>query len=453
MIVARFLLLAASMLPASTQAPALTQPGTDTGAAAFVEWAREHAVALPLCTEQSDPNSLRKASSIIGDARVVALGEPAHGAHEPLAFRNCLFRYLVERHGFTAIAIESGLNESRRLQDYLAGGQGDPRQLARDSLSWGFGRFAENVDLIAWIHRYNADRAHGRKVRLYGIDMSGGERSGEWRNARITLDDRIRYLAATAPGRSKHIVVAIDPFLDHFTLSGYAALPAASRTRFRSALAALVRFFDRERTRLIAVSGEEDFAWAKRNAILAGQVEAMFRVSRPASSDDTLLPGDYKSDGVRDSAMADNVRWVLEREGASGRVMLFAHNGHIVNAPLRGGIWSIYAHSPVAMGQHLRGFLHDRLRIIPTVAAANGPGLPPGDGPAGTIDRALAGTGLEHFLLDIRTVRAPVPAEWLARDQSMRVNFMSELALSPRPAFDAVAFFARLTPRAMVDAR
>jgi erythromycin esterase len=453
LIVARFLLLAASMLPASTQAPALTQPGTDTGAAAFVEWAREHAVALPLCTEQSDPNSLRKASSIIGDARVVALGEPAHGAHEPLAFRNCLFRYLVERHGFTAIAIESGLNESRRLQDYLAGGQGDPRQLARDSLSWGFGRFAENVDLIAWIHRYNADRAHGRKVRLYGIDMSGGERSGEWRNARITLDDRIRYLAATAPGRSKHIVVAIDPFLDHFTLSGYAALPAASRTRFRSALAALVRFFDRERTRLIAVSGEEDFAWAKRNAILAGQVEAMFRVSRPASSDDTLLPGDYKSDGVRDSAMADNVRWVLEREGASGRVMLFAHNGHIVNAPLRGGIWSIYAHSPVAMGQHLRGFLHDRLRIIPTVAAANGPGLPPGDGPAGTIDRALAGTGLEHFLLDIRTVRAPVPAEWLARDQSMRVNFMSELALSPRPAFDAVAFFARLTPRAMVDAR
>lgn len=32
---------------------------------------------------------------LVGSARIVALGEPAHGAHEPLAFRNQLFAYTM----------------------------------------------------------------------------------------------------------------------------------------------------------------------------------------------------------------------------------------------------------------------------------------------------------------------------------------------------------------------
>ena len=114
------------------------------------------------------------------DSRVVALGEPAHGAHEPLAFRNCLFRYLVEQQGFTAIALETGLNESRHLQDYAAGGEGDAQSIARRGFTWGFWRYPENAELLDWIRNYNIDPARGRKIRLYGIDMSGGDSSGLW---------------------------------------------------------------------------------------------------------------------------------------------------------------------------------------------------------------------------------------------------------------------------------
>lgn len=49
---------------------------------------------------------------MIGKARVVALGEPMHGAHEPMAFRNRLIRFVVEQMGFTAVALESGFTES-----------------------------------------------------------------------------------------------------------------------------------------------------------------------------------------------------------------------------------------------------------------------------------------------------------------------------------------------------
>src|ERR1700749_1596110 len=90
----------------------------------FVSWATTH--AHPLATVDSAPNDadLLPLESAIGKARIVALGEPMHGAHEPLAFRNRLFRYLVERMGFTAIALESGFTESINARTFVEGGRG-----------------------------------------------------------------------------------------------------------------------------------------------------------------------------------------------------------------------------------------------------------------------------------------------------------------------------------------
>jgi erythromycin esterase len=433
------LILTAAVLPT----PALAE---DASTAAFVAWARQHAVPLPTCSAEANTDTLDDVASTIGNARVVALGEPAHGAHEPLMFRNCLFRYLVEQQGFTAIALESGLGESRGLQGYVAGEPGDIHQIIRESLTWGFWRYAENVELIAWMRGYNLDPAHGRKIRLYGIDMSGGDRSGEWRNARITLDTALAYLGRSAPDRSEHVRAAVAPFGAHFTQSGYAALSSSEQTKLHAAIGGLIAFFDHEQKRLMSASGRDDYDWARRNAIQARQLEALFRVSSPPGPDDSLKPDDYRSDAARDAAMADNVRWVLDREGTDGRIMVYAHNGHIANAPPRGGIWSIYTHPPATMGQHLRAALGDRMVILPIISAQIGSGLPESTGPAGTLDAALAATGIGHFLLDLRTGETIASAEWLNRDQTVRASFTTESVVSPKRAFDGVIFIARLTP-------
>ena len=75
---------------------------------AFVAWANRQASPLPACPTSEDARVAAAIRKVIGAARVVAVGEPTHGAQEPLALRNCLFRLLVENEGFTAIAIESG---------------------------------------------------------------------------------------------------------------------------------------------------------------------------------------------------------------------------------------------------------------------------------------------------------------------------------------------------------
>jgi erythromycin esterase len=62
---------------------------------------------------------------MIGDASIVGLSEGIHAAAEPLIFRNRVFKHLVGHLGFNAIAIESGIVESRMLNDYVTQGKGD----------------------------------------------------------------------------------------------------------------------------------------------------------------------------------------------------------------------------------------------------------------------------------------------------------------------------------------
>ena len=77
----------------------------DTGREALVAWASRE--AAPVTSEAL--------GRLAGAARVVALGESAHGIEATLAARNEIFRHLVRDHGFTGIALETGYAESLRL--------------------------------------------------------------------------------------------------------------------------------------------------------------------------------------------------------------------------------------------------------------------------------------------------------------------------------------------------
>ncbi|WP_411338594.1 erythromycin esterase family protein [Sphingopyxis sp. J-6] len=430
-------LLAAAGLALLAMAPARAADDT-----AFVAWARANASPLSLCT------GLDAAGRAIGDAPVVALGEPVHGGHEPLAFRNCLFRYLVEERSFTAIALETGLSESRALDNYVAGGGGTVRDVARQGFTWGFWRFPENIELLDWIRAYNADPRHGRKIRIYGIDMSGGEASGEWRNARRTLDGSMAFLARAAPSESMGLRGRLASFAGRFNLTGYRELPAGERARLRSAIGELGAFFDAHRAALIAAASQADYDWARQNAVAARQLETLFAVSGRPDPDGNLSPGDYKSDAARDAAMAANVRWVIDRERAGGRVLVFAHNGHVMNGRTRGGIWSVYTRAPAAMGEHLRVALGRKLVIIGTSGSVRGVAS---ERKPATLDAALAKVGADHFLLDFRQPDGPAARSWLRRTQSLQVNSSTENLIVPARAFDAMVFFGTVSPVQRLD--
>jgi erythromycin esterase len=416
---------------------------------AVVNWVRAHAISLTEHIDSSDaalgdPSELEALDSILGKARIVALGEQMHGTHEPLALRNELFQHLVARLGFTAIAVESGLCESQAIYKFVLGTDGDAARVAREGFSWGFGGFGENVDLIRWMKNYNADPTHHRKVHFYGIDMCGGE-DAEFTRSRVAIDAVLGYLQMVAPGEASRARAIVTPLLDRITSQSYRQIKPPERDALHALIVSWTRLFGTQRAVYIAASSDTAYEWAKRDVIAAAQIEAALKAWPLNNPPDGVSPDLYKVINIRDAAMAEDVRWVLKREGPSGRVLLFAHNAHIMNATSIGGIWRIYRQAPVAMGQHLRSALGKDLFIIASSSAQNEPGFPKMKLAAGGIDEVLARIGLPRYLVDLHQAGGVLVENWLDAPHPLSVGFVTEFIISPHRAYDAFVHFAELT--------
>lgn len=428
--------------------------GAQQSGDAFVRWARAHAIALRTLEGGGDDDELRPLAALIGDARVVALGEAAHGAHEPLAFRNRLFRWLVEKQGFTAIALETGFAESRRIQGYIAGGPGDADSIAGENLSWGFGAFRENAELIRWMREYDADPSHRQKIRFYGIDLSLGGRAASTPTA-APFEEALSYLDRVDPAAAGRERAALEPYLRRLPDPATSSFSPAEHAAFSAAIDSLIAVLERERPAPDEATYSAEWEWAQHDAIVAKQANRVFRVLPADAPGGAIPPEAWRPVEARDSAMATNVRWIMRQEGPNGRVLVFAHDAHVKNAPTEGGVWSAFSRPPRSMGQFLRAGLGDRLVIVGTASAGNGAGLPPPSPDSAGADAALARVGPPLFALDLRPARRDdAVAGWLAAKRSLRANFTTELSVPLGTAFDVIVFLGTLTPaRTSVSAR
>jgi len=150
-----------------------------------------------------------------------------------------------------------------------------------------------------------------------------------------------------------------------------------------------------------------------------------------------IPPDAYRAVTSRNSAMADNVQWVLQREGPKGRVLVFAHNMHIMNAPLKGSVWNVFLEPPKSMGEFLRPALGSALVIIGG-AGANSSDV---EKDPKSLDAVFAAIGVPRFILDLRPARSDPPIwNWLSEEKSLRANFDSHVTIAPAAAFDAIFF-------------
>ena len=138
----------------------------------FVAWAKGQARPLSIPRTDENYDDLCFLEEVIGDARIVAMGENAHYWHEWNRFRARLFKYLVEAHGFNTFVLESGLVEGRNIHEYVAGADVDWNTVVK-SVTNAWGVWAEVQDLIRWMRDYNANPDRDRELRFYGMDGTG----------------------------------------------------------------------------------------------------------------------------------------------------------------------------------------------------------------------------------------------------------------------------------------
>src|SRR5579885_478210 len=183
---------------------------------AVVAWIRESAFPLATLNPHAPLDDLAPFQRIVGDAAIVGLGEGSHGTRECFLAKHRLLRFLVEKMGFTLVAMEMDWMRAAALNDYILTGRGDARTLLKQNGYW-FWYAEEILDLSEWLRAYNAD-PHHQRIYFAGFDAVGLERA--------SLDQVVRYIERVDPPHAARVAALYQP------LSGVSILrsPAADRS-------------------------------------------------------------------------------------------------------------------------------------------------------------------------------------------------------------------------------
>ena len=450
------------------------QGAASSDADSFAEWAEASLSPLTTVVPGAAWEDLRALDAMVAEARVVALSEGVHAATEPLQFRNRVLQYLVERKGFTAIAIESGVVESRVVQEYVRGAPGELSNVVQQGITWTFADLPQNAALVRWIREYNADPRHSRKVNFYGFDISGSPNvRSPTRPGSVALVEALKFLArvdAPAGASLQQRLASLLPRARYYLRNpedappasapadsgGYEQLNTVQRESLTAAIEDLIALLERKEAHYIAASSPREYAWGYRAAIGARQLDHWLRlapIGTPPAGDADRAPGFLSlAADVRDRAQADNIEWVVQQEGAEGKVLVFAHLYHLSNAPVKTAWYSLgpgASGTQAVAGTYLERRFGPRLVTIGNVVGhgvsgcgAFGQKL---DGAsADTLQGQLGRFGRPLFLLDLRKASGPT-RQWLDREHAFGQN-SGVLQVSARAAFDILFYVDSVTP-------
>ncbi|MFF7366469.1 erythromycin esterase family protein [Streptomyces tricolor] len=412
----------ASAAPSSPSVPGASpaSPASPAGVVRSLERA-----AHPL--RSTDPGGstadLRALGAMVAGANVVGLGEATHGSHEFFAMKHRVFQYLVEERGFTTFALEMSWSAGLRIDEYLQGGPGDPRRIARETLAGSPWEREEFVRLIGWMRDHN-HRRPDRRVHFMGDDLGAPE-----------LGDHVfeRVLSSVATARPEalprltELYAQLRPFDDIFA---HLRKPLAERKENAA----------QAQEALDLVAGHEgaggaDYAWTVQHARNIAQTFAFATVDLADPASVTA------AEVLRDQAMADNVLWWQRRTGH--RMLLSAHNGHVGYLSAHPGMY------PRTQGTVLRdclgrgyaaiGFTFAGGSFLTKDTSLDGDWKPvtvPAARP-GMHEHTLDRVGYRDFYVDLRA--APAEARtWLNR---------------PRPVYDAGSTFTPDPPPTLAIGR
>ncbi|MFF9473409.1 erythromycin esterase family protein [Streptomyces roseolus] len=299
----------ARVAPPSSALPAAAGPAARGGDAAVLRSLERAAHPLRSTDPGGRTADLRALGRMVGDAKVVGLGEATHGSHEFFAMKERVFRYLVEERGFTAFALEMSWSAGLRIDEYLQGGPGDPRQIAREALAGSPWEREEFVSLIGWMREHNR-RHPDRPVHFMGDDL-GAPKLGDPVFERVLAS--VRQTRPEALPRLTELYAGLRPFDDVFA---YLRKPVAER---EANAARAQEAFD-----LVAAHRHAEgdaYAWTVQHARNIAQTFAFATVDLADPASVTT------AERLRDRAMADNVLWWQRQTG--DKILLSAHNGHV----------------------------------------------------------------------------------------------------------------------------
>ncbi|MEK0086094.1 protein-L-isoaspartate(D-aspartate) O-methyltransferase [Benzoatithermus flavus] len=249
--------------------------------------------------------------------RVVLLGEASHGTSEFYRARAAIARRLIERHGFTILAVEADWPDAAAIDRYVR------HRPARKRAEPPFQRFPtwmwRNTDVAAfvdWLRARNENVPEPeRRAGFYGLDiynMSG--------SIAAVLDylDKVDPEAARV---ARERYGCLTPWQREPSTYGRAVLTGGYR-KCEQAVIEQCQELLRRRLEYAAQDGES-FLDAAQNARLVASAERYYRI---------MYYGGPDSWNLRDTHMFETLEHLLEARGPGSKAIVWAHNSHIGDA-------------------------------------------------------------------------------------------------------------------------
>jgi len=380
------------LLPAAAPADS---SGPDLAAASQLR-----SVAAPLASV--DPaaslEDLKPLNAIVGNARIVALGEGSHGTAEFFKMKHRILRYLVEKKGFTVFSIEADWGAALAVDDYVRTGQGSAGS-ALVGLGFWTWNTQEVLDMIEWMRAYNTAPGKHAMLSFAGFDMQGPVKA-------------LQLLVAYLRDHDSADLPALQGAIACIRPQGQVTAPTPADTACQAGLVAFAATLDSKKENLVAASSPREFLLARHALEVVTQAQAF---------DAGMI--------TRDAAMAQNVQWLAQSAYPGQKMVVWAHNGHVAAdagtltyAPMGTYLRKTFGRDYVVIGMT---FDSGEIRAVPIKnGAPSFPAVPLAvpPAPAGAGDAFFHGAGFPFFLLDLEHV-APTSAlaQWLAQDQGIRM--------------------------------
>jgi len=390
-----------------------------------IDWLRDAAIPFELLAPKdvddfADLESLRQ---IVGDARIVGLGEATHGTSEFFTLKHRMLRFLVLEMGFDALAMER-----------------------KPFTAWA----QEVIDLIEWTRLYNAESTSAASLRLESFDVQDPELYKE-----IVLEYYESF--------DREFLTFVRSAFACPVGSGYETLSPELQDACRTQMETVRdRLIEREAA-YVQQSSPAEHRKALRNAVTLLQAEEFWRVR-----EDNCLAG-----SVRDERMADNVESLLDEAGPDAKIVLWSHDNHIgdlanecddIDVPSMGHhLRSRFGQDYVAIGF---SFFEGEFSAIPwdlETGTPNEPYIPDAQtaGPAvpNSFEWFAHQTGAPEFILNLRDIdKQDAIGRWINEallrrwvgccyDATASSRYFREAVLSDE--FDALIFVDRSSPADM----
>lgn len=251
------------------------------------------------------------------ERRVVLLGEASHGTSEFYRARAAITRRLIERHGFTIVAVEADWPDAAAVDRYVrhrpARADAEPPFQRFPTWMW---RNTDVADLVSWMREHNAGIDDPeRRTGFYGLDIY---------NMRGSIAAVLGYLDRVDPEAAsvaRERYGCLTPWQKEPSTYGRAVLKSGYRKCEQAVIAQCRELLERRLD--YARQDSEGFLDAAQNARLVAAAERYYRI---------MYYGGTESWNLRDTHMFETLEHLLESRGPRSKAIVWAHNSHIGDA-------------------------------------------------------------------------------------------------------------------------